>query len=67
MKRTTLKEQGEWIARRKAELGLTGNDYVPTNSGTRRTASKKALLKRIEDGAKRTGIDWTRRTGLSTK
>ncbi len=61
MRRTTLKEQGEWVARRKAELGLAGNDYVPANSGARRTASKKALLDKIEDGAKRTGIDWTRR------
>ncbi|MEO8559963.1 MAG: hypothetical protein ABI439_12925 [Rhodospirillales bacterium] len=61
MRRTTLREKGEWIARRKAELGLAGNDYVPANSGTRQTASKKALLEKIEDGAKLTGIDWTRR------
>lgn len=33
------------IAARKAEIG---NPELPRNSGTRRTASKKALLKAIE-------------------
>ena len=34
------------LARRRAELG---NPELPRNSGARRTASKRALLKAIED------------------
>ncbi len=37
---------GRDLARRSAELG---NPEAPRNSGLRRTASKKALLKAIED------------------
>lgn len=37
------------IDRRKAELGLTGNDYVAKNSGQRRRQSKRALLQYIKD------------------
>jgi hypothetical protein len=44
----TLDELGRQIARRRAELGVTDAD-IPRNSGRRRTASKKALLKAIED------------------
>ena len=39
-------EFGRRIAARKAELGLPD---PPRNAGKRRTASKKALLKAIED------------------
>lgn len=42
----TLTELGARIARRRAELGEI---EIPRNSGTRRTASKRALLKAIED------------------
>ena len=49
----TLEEPGRQIARRRAELGLTDAD-IPRNSGLRRTASKKALLKAIKDA----GGDW---------
>ncbi len=41
-----MAEMGERIAARKAELGLP---EPPRNAGTRRTASKRALLKAIED------------------
>jgi hypothetical protein len=44
----SAKELAENIARRRAELGITDAD-MPRNSGTRRTASKKALLKAIKD------------------
>jgi hypothetical protein len=44
----TLEELGRKIARRRAELGITDTD-MPRNSGTRRTASKRALLKAIKD------------------
>jgi len=43
-----MAELGARIARRRAELGITDADQ-PRNSGTRRTASKKALLKAIKD------------------
>lgn len=43
-----MADYGEAIARRRAELGLTDAD-IPRNSGLRRTASKKALLKAIKD------------------
>jgi len=39
---------GRDVARRRAELGITDAD-MPRNSGTRRTESKKALLKAIKD------------------
>lgn len=41
-----MDELGARLARRKAELGLP---ELPRNSGTRRTPSKRALLKAIED------------------
>ncbi|GLV25963.1 hypothetical protein [Sphingobium sp. Cam5-1] len=44
----TLEELGRKIARRRAELGITDAD-MPRNSGLRRTASKKALLKAIKE------------------
>lgn len=42
----TLEELGQRIARRRAELGEVD---LPRNSGTRRTPSKRALLKAIKD------------------
>jgi hypothetical protein len=44
----SLEEFGRDVARRRAELGITDAD-IPRNSGTRRTESKKALLKAIKD------------------
>lgn len=41
-----MAELGARLARRKAELGLP---ELPRNSGRNRTASKRALLKAIED------------------
>jgi len=43
-----MEEFGRELARRRAELGITDAD-MPRNSGARRTASKKALLKAIKD------------------
>lgn len=42
----TLDDLARQIARRRAEIG---DIEIPRNSGTRRTASKRALLKAIED------------------
>lgn len=41
-----MAEVGKRIAARRAELGI---GELPRNAGTRRTASKRALLKAIED------------------
>ena len=43
----TLEAFGEDVMRRRAALGRELN--MPRNDGTRRTESKKALLKAIED------------------
>jgi|HubBroStandDraft_1064217.scaffolds.fasta_scaffold00074_24 hypothetical protein len=51
MDRITLAEQSAAIERHKAKRGLTGTDYVPVNSGTSRTDSKRALLRAIGDAA----------------
>jgi hypothetical protein len=48
-----MAELGARIARRRAELGIIDAD-PPRNSGKRRTASKKALLKAIKDA----GGEW---------
>jgi hypothetical protein len=42
----TLEELGRRIDRRRAEVG---DIEIPRNSGKRRTASKRALLKAIEE------------------
>jgi len=41
-----MDDLGARLARRKAELGLPD---LPRNAGTRRTPSKRALLKAIEE------------------
>ena len=41
-----MAELGARLARRKAELGLP---ELPRNAGKRRTSSKRALLRAIED------------------
>jgi hypothetical protein len=45
-KEITFEELGHRIERRRAEVGEI---EVPRNSGKRRTASKRALLKAIEE------------------
>lgn len=41
-----FEEFAAYVAKRRAETGIT---ELPRNSGNRRTASKRALLKAIED------------------
>ncbi|MBF0333383.1 MAG: hypothetical protein HQL40_07010 [Alphaproteobacteria bacterium] len=48
MKNISLADQAMKIEMRKAQLGLVGDAYVPLNSGTLRTDSKRALLREIE-------------------
>lgn len=50
-----LKDLEDRIERRKKELGLTGNNYVKSNSGKNRTPEKRALLKAIDSNAKKQG------------
>ena len=52
---TTLAEQAAWLAKRKAELGITGNEFVPANSGKRRTEAKRELLDVLEREARARG------------
>jgi hypothetical protein len=56
MIRTTLEEKARFLARRKAELGIKGRNYVAVNSGRHRTESKRELLRTIEREAKARGI-----------
>lgn len=51
MIRVKLAEKERWLAKRKAELGIEGRQYVAVNSGTRRTRSKRRLLLTIEQEA----------------
>jgi hypothetical protein len=44
------------IARKRA-LGITGNDFLPRNDGSRRTESKRALLAAIADHAEQWAND----------
>lgn len=55
MPKITIEQQAEAIARWKNKNGIDGRDYVPVNSGARRTPAKRALLKAIADGPKRIG------------
>jgi len=52
---TTLEKQAAHIAKRKAELGYDGLDYVAANPGTRRTRNKVALLRRLAELARGRG------------
>lgn len=47
-KAPTLEEFGRDVLRRRIAAGVSDGD-LPRNTGKRRTASKKALLKAIED------------------
>jgi hypothetical protein len=55
MRCTTIEEQAAYLERRKKELGITGDEYVPVNQGGRRTESKKALLRSLKDAAEKQG------------
>lgn len=55
MIRTTIQAKADALARRKAVLGIVGQEYVAPNSGARRTASKRQLLRTIEREARSRG------------
>lgn len=49
MKRMTLDQVDQEIARKKAELGYNGRDYVAVNSGVSRTPEKRQLLQSLNE------------------
>ncbi len=55
MRRFTLEQQAEAIEAMRREKGYTDYNYVLPNNGTRRTASKRALLQYIRDEAAKDG------------
>lgn len=55
MRKITIEEQKDWLERRKAELGISGDNFAPSNNGKRRTASKRALLDELRELAERDG------------
>lgn len=48
MKTIDFETFAKQLAERKAALGLTGYDYVPRNSGRRRTPEKRAILAELK-------------------
>ncbi len=55
MRRISLKQLEEDIDRRKALLGLSGDDYVLPNAGANRTAEKRELLRALAENAEEKG------------
>jgi hypothetical protein len=51
-----LSEYERQLERRKAALGISGQDYVRRNSGQFRTAAKRELLRRLYDRIRAEGI-----------
>ena len=44
-----------WVTARKQELGITDQEPLALNDGSRRTLSKRALLQAIADNARAQG------------
>jgi len=44
-----------WVTARKRELGITDQEPLALNDGSRRTESKRALLQAIADNARAQG------------
>ncbi len=55
MTRITLAEKERRLAVRKADLDLTGRDYVRPNSGSHRTPEKRELLRTLRREAEACG------------
>lgn len=55
MRRISLKQLEEDIDRRKALLGLSGDDYVLPNAGANRTPEKRELLRALAENAEEKG------------
>ena len=63
MKTISLEELERRLVARKRELGIEGVDFLPLNDGSRRTESKRRLLRRIAENAAAQG----RRPAFATK
>ena len=50
-----LRDLERHLIARKRALGIVGNDFLPRNDDSRRTASKRHLLFAIEDAAAERG------------
>jgi hypothetical protein len=48
-----------WVTARKRELGITDQEPLALNDGSRRTPSKRALLQAIADNARAQGREPT--------
>ena len=55
MKLITLEDQAQAIEAWKRRNGVSGRDYVPSNRGLHRTASKRRLLRAIAEDARKDG------------
>lgn len=55
MKHLSPEAQAQVIEQWKARHRVTGRAYVPVNNGARRTASKRALLRAIQESARKRG------------
>ena len=51
MKTISLEDLERRLVARKRELGITGVDFLPLNDGSRRTESKRRLLRTIVENA----------------
>jgi hypothetical protein len=51
MKTISLDELERRLVARKRELGIVGVGFLPLNDGTRRTTSKRRLLRAIAESA----------------
>jgi hypothetical protein len=51
MKAISLEELERRLVARKRQLGIVGVDFLPLNDGTRRTTSKRRLLRAIAENA----------------
>jgi hypothetical protein len=51
MKTISLEDLERQLVARKRELGIVGVNFLPGNDGTRRTTSKRRLLKTIAESA----------------
>jgi hypothetical protein len=55
MKGYDFKDHVRRVEARKKALGITGNDFVPKNSGIARTPEKRALLKALNEAVRARG------------
>lgn len=55
MQRIKFNDFEDRLARRKAECGYVGREFVPANSGVARTPEKRALLRALNEAIREDG------------